>query len=112
MKSLLRSINIDRESFFIILIGGVLFGLGAMLYKRSAEIFILCFLFGSYASFVALPSFDRQKWKPKPLICAVLGMMGAIGFAWFLNWASSHVAIMGAAGFLLGYLGQYWIRYL
>lgn len=112
MNSFLKSVNIDKESFYILLIGGGLFGLGAMLYQLSAEMFFIAFLFGSCSAYVALPFIDSHKWRPKPLICAILGMIVAIIFALFLKWSVIHILIMGVLGFVLGYLGQYWIRYL
>jgi len=102
---------IDKEAFAIVFISGVALGLGSLFYKFSPDIFIICFLFGNYVSFAALPYLDAEKWKPKPLICSFLGMIGAAMFAWTLDWSLFRVGLLAVSGLIIGYFAPLWSKY-
>lgn len=112
MFKFLNSKSNDKEAFLIVVIAGICFGLGALFYEFNLKIFVTCFLFGLYSGFAALPYIDSEKWSPKPLVCAILGMIGACAFGLSLDWSLTHIALLGLGGLVFGYFAPIAAEYV
>lgn len=100
------------ESFLIAAAIGLFAGLVVHLNDISRwrpDLFGLGFCFGTYVGFAGLPFIDKARWRPRHVICAVLGGLGAVLFAAITFavpiWA---IALAGVAGAALGYLAPKW----
>jgi hypothetical protein len=64
---------------------------------------------GLFVAFAALPHFDAKKWKPRPIVCAVLGGALGCGFAVSSSAALDIVILSGVAGLIIGYFPLTWV---
>ena len=64
---------------------------------------------GLFVAFAALPYFDPEKWKPRPIVCAVFG--GAIGSGFMISSSATleTVILSGIAGLIVGYFSLTWV---
>ena len=108
----IRSLFFDKETWLIVFIGGVLFGLGGLLKEFSLRFFLMGFLFGMYLFFAGLPLIDSKKWRPQPEFCGLLGLAGAVTFAVTSNYSLEKIILFGIFGAILGYFAPAWAKYM
>ena len=107
-----RKHYLDREALLTMLSMGVVFGLLALFHELSLKFFCGGFALGTYIGFAGLPFFDSKKWKPMPWTCAILGMLGGLAFAYFMDRPSTHIGALAICGFIFGYFAPFWARYM
>ena len=105
--------RVGREAVLIILGLGLVFGLGSLfLHEVTLKFFCLGFGFGSFCGFAVLPFIDDKKWKPMPLTCSVLAMLGALAFALLSGWSPGHTILLAIGGAAVGYFAPYWAQHM
>lgn len=72
------------------------------------------FLLGAYVGFAMLPAWDEHKYKPRPVSCAILGAIGAMGFMTFFEeeWSFFVYAFSAFIGGIIGFFAPIWVKYL
>jgi len=105
--------KIDGEALLITLGFGLTFGFGALfLHEFSLKLFSLGFFFGAFCGFAVLPYIDSAKWKPKPINCAVLGMVASVIFGLLSDWSPQHIALLAISALVLGYFAPKWVKHV
>ena len=104
--------KIDYEAICIVLGFGLFFGLLGLIGSFNFTEFLIRGGVGAFLGFAALPYFDSAKWPARPLVCAVIAGGVAIALAISREQSTSAIALLGAAGFLFGYLSPSFARYL
>jgi len=103
----------DKEALLIIFGFGLTFGLGSLfLHELSLKLFCLGFGFGSFCGFAALPFIDDRKWKPMPLTCSALALLGALAFALLSGWSLEYTTLLAIGGATVGYFAPYWAKHM
>ena len=104
--------KLDMEAIAIVFGAGLLFSLMKMGSETTFTQFVLGAAMGGFFGFAALPYFDSKKWRPRPLLCAVIASASAVALALSRDLSPVMVVASGCAGLAIGYFSPYFARYL
>lgn len=100
------------EGISISIVFGIFFGLAAHLYDLTTiriDLFFTGFFWGGFLGFASLPSIDANRWRSRPVMCAIFASLGGVAFVSLLGWPSWAYPALGSIGLVIGYFSPFWI---
>jgi len=67
---------------------------------------------GIFVALAMLPYFDAKKWKPRPILLALIGAVYGSSFGVYISATIETVILLGVAGLMLGFFAHTWVRHL
>lgn len=104
--------KIDYEAIVVIFGLGLLFGFSSLVASLDLTTFLTGFGSGAFLGFAGLPHIDSEKWRPRPLVCALLASFVVTALALGRGDYPYPIAFYTITGFIAGYFAPYASKYL